>query len=205
MGFSIYYRTTETMQPALAYEIKQHAARLVEDFLWNSCEPVILTQQSSGYLFGASKPNFLPPEPDDRSAPIESDGTVLSLVEILNVLAREYGIVWNIGHDYETEPIGQINGDPPDNELLEELETLGSIGDLLEGSFEVDLTDDDRQPNTKLVAETEDDQDEIFGDDLHQKKLAQWTSVEFGADPPASSSDEDSDDEGPRVIKFPGV
>jgi hypothetical protein len=204
MGFSIYYRTTETMQPALAYEIKQHASRLVEDYLWSSCEPVTLTQQSSGYLFGSSKPNFLPPETDAQSGH-EPDGTVLSLVEVLNVLAREYDVVWNIGHDYEPEPIGQINGDSVDSELLEELETLGSIGDLLEDAFDVDLSDTVSLPETKPEAETEDDQDEIFGDDLHQKKLAQWTSVEFGADPPVSSADEDTDDDGPRVIKFPGV
>ena len=214
MGFSIYYRTTETMQPVLAYEIKQQAARLVGAYRWNSCEPVTLTQQTSGYLFGASKPNFFPPEVDSEPDDVDNmpDGTVLSLVEILNSLAREYDVVWNIGHDYEPEPIGQVNGKNVDVELLEELETLGSIGDLLEDAFEVDgeesiadLTDE--FDNTRVDrARVADKEDEMFGDDLHQKKLAQWTSAEFGDEAPAASTDdEESDDEGPHVIKFPGI
>ena len=68
MGFTIHYRSTDTMHPARAFEIKQHAERLVEGYMWFSCEPVMLQQKTDGHLAGNSKPNFFPAEIDPECA-----------------------------------------------------------------------------------------------------------------------------------------
>ena len=123
MGFSIRYCSTETMHPAQAYAIKQHAEQLVDGYLWHSCEPVVLDQQSDGYLTGQSKPNFYPAE-------IDSD--------VLCVLSRDHGVYWMIEHDFEEEPIGRIRDGVADDDLVEQLETVGSMGDLLDDLDETD-------------------------------------------------------------------
>jgi hypothetical protein len=173
MGFSIHYRSTETMHPAQAYAIKQHAERLIDGYTWLACEPVILQQQSDGYLTGHSKPNFFPAEIDADAAHLEGlpDGTVLTLAEVLCVLSREHGVDWDIGHDFEPDSIGCICGGVANSELMEQLETVGSIGDLLDDAF-----------------------DEVESD---------WESEDFDLVDP-ESGDDDRDDDGPRVLKFPG-
>jgi hypothetical protein len=174
MGFSIHYRSTEAMHPARAYEIKQHAQRLIDGYTWVSCEPVIVHQQSDGYLAGQSKPNFFPAEIEAHAADMEGipDGTVLALAEVLCLLSRDHGVDWDIAHDYEPDPIGRICDGVADVDLIEQLETLGSLGDLLDEMLE----DDD----------------------------AEWESSGFGVvDDP--SSDDDHQEEEPRVLKFPGT
>lgn len=134
MGFAIHYRSTEPMHPARAFEIKQHAELLIRRFLWASCEPVLLRQQHDGRLVGQSKPVFFPAEIDggDHDPHGLPDGTVMTLAEVLCELSREYEVEWEIGHDYEPAPIGVIAGGVVDDDLMEQLETFGSIGDLLE-------------------------------------------------------------------------
>lgn len=163
------------MHPALAYEIKQHAERLIGEYMWLGCEPVVLRQQTSGYLAGQSKPNFFPAEIDAHAVHTKGvpDGTVLALAEVLCVLSRDHGVDWDIGHDYEPEPIGCICNGVADSELIEQLETFGSIGDLLD-----DMLEDDDE--------------------------SEWETPGFGLVDDASS-DEDLDDEEPRVLKFPGA
>ncbi|MFK8114597.1 MAG: hypothetical protein AB8B91_20515 [Rubripirellula sp.] len=193
MGLSIQYRSTDAMHPALAYEIKQHADRLSEGYSWLSCEPVTLTQLSGGFLGGASKPNFFPVEVDIDCSSKDGvpDGTVLTLAEVLCTLSREHGVDWEIGHDFESEPIGRISHGKVGEELVEQLEALGSVGDLLENIF-----DDEEDDGAESI--------ELSGEDLHAEKLAQWTSAEFGGDDPISDVTEiDDDDEEPWVVKFP--
>jgi hypothetical protein len=134
MGFAIHYRSTESMHPAQAFEIKQYAERLIQRYLWASCEPVLLQQRSDGHLAGQSKPVFFPAEVNGGTKDLDglSDGTVMTVAEVLGVLSREYGVDWEIGHDYEPDPIGLICDGVVDDELMEQLETFGSIGDLLE-------------------------------------------------------------------------
>lgn len=188
MGFSIHYRSTETMHPALAFEIKQHAERLIGGYSWLSCEPISLRQQSDGYLIGHSKPSFFPAEadvhePDPQELP---DGTVLTLAEVLCSLSREHGIDWYLQHDYEPEWIGRISNGVADAELIEQLETFGSIGDLLDDSldeFEEDVELDDG--DSRWI-----DGRSSLTDDLALR---------------ISDEDEDFDDSGPRVLKFPGT
>lgn len=187
MGFSIHYRSTETMHPALAFEVKQHAARLVGQYAWLSCEPISLQQQSGGYLKGQSKPSFFPAEADAHEADLEGlpDGTVLTLAEVLCSLSREHGINWYIGHDYEPDWIGRICDGVPDSELIEQLETFGSIGDLLDESLDA-FQEDDLEAGDAHPA---------FGD----VNLANDSSIDEDVE------DEDRDDPGPRVLKFPGI
>jgi hypothetical protein len=186
MGFSIHYRSTETMHPALAFEIKQHAERLIGQYAWLSCEPISLQQQSDGYLEGQSKPSFFPAEADAHEADLEGlpDGTVLTLAEVLCSLSREHGIDWQLGHDYEPDWIGRICNGVADVELIEQLETFGSIGDLLDEAL-----------------------DEFDDNDLEEGDF-QWKSgeIDFFDDSKLSEDgeDEDLDDTGPRVLKFPG-
>ena len=200
MGLSIRYRSTDTMHPALAFEIKQHAEQLIAGFTWLSCEPVNLQQSTDGYLGGASKPNFFPAEADTESAHKSGvpDGTVMTLAEVLCQLSRDHEVDWEIGHDYEAEPIGRICSGVADKDLAEQLETLGSVGDLFD-----ELFTDDEDAFADLDEIDEEDEDDCFGDDLHSKKLAQWTSAEFGAPIEPSSPDESDDDGEPRVLKFP--
>jgi hypothetical protein len=199
MGFSIRYRSTETMHPALAFAIKEHAARLIDGYSWKSCEPVSLTQRTDGYLGGASKPNFFPAEADSAGEHVRGipDGTVLSLAEVLCTLSREYGVDWDIGHDYEPEPIGRICGGRADDHLVEQLETLGSVGDLFDELFD-DEADWDSEDDLA-------DDDDLFEDDTCSKKLSQWQTAEFGGADPVPHDNAEDDDEGPRVLKFPGI
>jgi hypothetical protein len=134
MGFAIHYRSTESMHPAQAFEIKQLAERLIGRYLWASCEPVLLDQQTDGRLAGQSKPVFFPAEIDGPTHGLDglSDGTVMTLAEVLCELSREFGVEWEIGHDYEPDPIGLIRDGVVDDELMEQLETVGSLGDLLD-------------------------------------------------------------------------
>lgn len=145
MGFAIHYRSTESMHPAQAFEIKQHAERLIERYLWASCEPVLLHQQTDGHLVGQSKPTFFPAEINGGSHRCNglSDGTVMTVAEVLCELSREFGIHWEIGHDYEPQPIGVIGDGVVDDELMEQLETFGSIGDLLDDFADEEDVDDE--------------------------------------------------------------
>ena len=149
MGFSIHYRSTESMHPAQAFEIKQHAEKLVGRYSWGGCEPVLLQQQTDGYLTGQSKPIFFPAEVDSGGADLDAlpGGTVLALAEVLCVLSREHDVDWEIGHNYEPEPIGCICNGIADQDLIEQLETFGSIGDLLDDMLE---GDDDQWQDDEL-------------------------------------------------------
>ncbi len=176
MGFSIQYRSTDTMHPARAYEIKQHAEQLIKQYTWLSCEPVLLEQNSDGVLAGNSKPNFFPAELDPESASLEGlpDGTIVTLAEVLCVLSRDHGVNWEIGHDYEPEPIGWIQEGVADADLIDQLETFGSIGDLLDD----------------LASEEED--------------AAEAEAVPKGSRR-NTNGEKEQDDEEPRLLKFPGT
>lgn len=187
MGFSIHYRSTETMHPALAFEVKQHAERLIGHYAWLSCEPISLQQQTDGYLKGQSKPSFFPAEADAHHADSEDlpDGTVLTLAEVLCSLSREHGIDWYLGHDYEPDWIGRICNGVADEELIEQLETFGSIGDLLDDTLD----------------EFDEDELDQSGSHLEFGELGLVDDAVLGD----AEEDEDRDDAGPRVLKFPGT
>ncbi len=186
MGFSIHYRSTEMMHPARAYDIKQHANELIGGYAWHSCEPVELDQRSDGFLSGRSKPNFFPAECANHPAGADGlpDGTVLTLAEVLCALSREHRVDWDIGHDYEPEPIGRICDGIADDGLIEQLETVGSIGDLLD-----DMLDD------------LDDEADDLEDELEEMELGLVVDDDFGP----KESEAASEDHGPRVFKFPGT
>lgn len=184
MGFCIYYRSSEPMHPALAFEINQHAQRLTSGYTWLSCEPVILDQRPDGFLGGGSKPNFVPDPIDAQSAESSSlpDGTVMTMVEVLCELSRDHPVDWEICHDYEPGPIGRIREGQAETELVEQLETLGTIGDLLD----------------ELADEEEADWEmEVTGFGAHVAETDEPNQPE--------SSETDDDDDEPRVLKFPGA
>lgn len=186
MGFSIHYRSTEMMHPARAYDIKQHADELIAGYVWHSCEPLALNQRSDGYLCGCSKPSYFPPECDSHPNDANGlpDGTVLTLAEVLCVLSREHRVDWDIGHDYEPDPIGQIRNGIADEGLIEQLETVGCIGDLLD-----DMLDEQDDEADDLENELEEMELGLVADDDLQAQEAEILA----------------EDHGPRVFKFPGV
>jgi len=149
MGFSIRYRSTESMHPVRAFEIKEHAESLNAGYAWFSCEPVTLQQRTDGVLYGASKPEYYPAELGSADQHIDGvpDGTVLSLAEVLCELSRSHHVDWRIGHDLQVEAIGWIEDGVANEELIEELETIGAVGDLLDDPASVEISDEPPPPS----------------------------------------------------------
>ncbi len=163
------------MHPALAFEISEHAHQLVSRYAWLNCEPVILRQQTDGFLSGGSQPVSI----NDRSdvAPAAGDGlpdgTVMSMVDVLCELSRKHQVDWDIGHNHDPFAIGRICNGIAESDLLEQLETLDDISVPLEGL-----------------------DDEADG----------FRAAEFGRRHDRSAAeplDDESDDDGPRLLKFP--
>jgi hypothetical protein len=141
MGFSIYYRSSKSVDEAVADAIRQAAADLIEGRTWLSCEPVnFFADQADGHLMGASKPNFLPDPEDAAAAEREHrpDGGVRDLLDILCELSRDFEVDWEFSHDYSDGPIGSIRRGVCDARLLEQIEPLGDLGDILS-----DMTDEE--------------------------------------------------------------
>jgi hypothetical protein len=130
MGLSIYYRSTQPMHPALAFEIRQQAAELSGLYQWLKCEPPVLCQRTSGILCGASKLCLNADPAESESDADVPDGTLMTLAEVLSELSRCHPVDWELAHDYELDTVGTIAAGIADDELIEQLETLETIGDL---------------------------------------------------------------------------
>ena len=132
MGFTVYYRTTQPITPALAKEIQQAASDLCQGRTWLSCEPVAFfsdTTDQLEVLEGGSKPNFLPHPDDVASAKSENlpDGTVRDMIDVLCRLSRDHEVDWEIGHDYSDGPVGQIRGGECDTQVMTQIEAFDDM------------------------------------------------------------------------------
>jgi hypothetical protein len=176
MGFCLYYRSSEPMHPALAFEIGEDVDRLVQQFAWCNCDPVTLKQETDGFLAGESNAWFCTGDVQDDTFSSLPPAVLMTVIEVLCQLSANHDVDWVFGHDYEVGPVGRICDGIAEADLIEEIETLDSIGDLID-----DI-----------------DRDECGADD-------NW--VEFGLRDyhAASPVEDETDDDGPRLLKFPGT
>lgn len=139
MGFSVNYRSTGPVDLAQAEAIARSAAELCRGRTWLHCEPVwFFPGSADGHLFGASKPNFLPHPADAESAGRSElpDGTARDMLDVLVRLSREYGLDWEISHDYSGGPIGFIREGVCDEGVLAEIEAFADLADGLSEDME---------------------------------------------------------------------
>ena len=154
MGFSVYYRTTEPVEPATRAAIDATCAKLCRGRTWLSCEPVwFFGADDDGHMMGGSKPNFMPHPDDVASAMSEGlpDGTVQDALDVLCQLSRDHRVDWEISHDDSGGPIGFIRSGQADPEVLVRIEAFASLGDILaefgeDEPFEGPPDDDDDGP-----------------------------------------------------------
>lgn len=138
MGFTVYYRSVQPIDPQLQAAIKELAQRKCGGRTWLGCEPVNFFSSEDGYLLGGSKPNFMPDTEDAEDAGSEGlpDGTLSDVVEILCEISRQHAVDWEIRHDHAEEVVGHIRDGVCDDELREQ---LAEIEDLVQAMREMGL------------------------------------------------------------------
>jgi hypothetical protein len=113
MGFTINYESTKHVPRATVDQMRQATNELCRGYTWLSCEPVgFFELANQGKLWGASKPNFFP-HPDDVAPAANDglpDGTVMTLLDILCQLSRDYHVDWRLSHELDARPMGFIRG-----------------------------------------------------------------------------------------------
>jgi hypothetical protein len=160
----------------LAFEIGQAADRLIQQFAWIDCEPVKLKQETDGFLAGQCGAWFCTAEVDEDPFSSLPQAVLMTVIEVLCQLSASHHVDWVIGHDYEVGAVGRICDGLAGADLIEEIETLDSIGDLIE-----DIQPDDFDA---------DDNGLPFG--LRDYHIA-------------APAEDETEDEGPRLLKFPGT
>lgn len=134
MGFTINYRSTRPASPAEVEAINQAAEEACRGHTWLSCEPPVgFRIDDEGYLGGSSKPNFHPHPDDVASAAREGlpGGTARDLLDVLCRLSQEYGIDWEISHDYSDGPIGFIREGVCDVDVQTQVEIFADVAEEL--------------------------------------------------------------------------
>jgi hypothetical protein len=133
MGFTVYYRSTRPVGSPVADTIRQAAQTANAGRTWLGCEPVhFFPGDDGGHLRGGSKPNFQPHPEDAASAAREGlpDGTPRDMLDVLCQLSREYGVDWELSHDYDPA-IGFIRGGVCDEGAMAQIEAFADLGDAL--------------------------------------------------------------------------
>ena len=175
MGLYIYFRSIKPMHPALAYELSQRAAELSSQYSWNLCDPPTFQHNSDGHISGLIEPIFV----DDGSeifCDSDDEANLLEVIEILANLSDDHEVDWEFSHDYEPDVVGRIIEGKVSEDLLDEIETVISIGGLF-GEFIDDEEWEEEQPS--------------FG---------VWQAEPVQAHPRIMREPDE-----PFVIKFPGV
>ncbi len=156
MGFTIYYRSTQSVSHEQSEAIRHAADTLNVGRTWLSCEPVCFhPDQGDGRLLGRSKPNF-DPHPDDVAAAQQeaiSDGTARDVIDILCQISREYGVDWEFSHDYDPGPVGFIRNGVCDRNVLDLAKGFDDLGDILadELRLEDEEPDDDDEGEPRIL------------------------------------------------------
>ena len=95
MGFTVYYRSTEPVEPATKQALGNSLKQQIQERAWISCEPpgFFGNDGQTGPLIGGSKPNFMP-QPTEYLNPENElpDGTIQDVVDILCKLSTEYSV-----------------------------------------------------------------------------------------------------------------
>ena len=165
MGLSIRYRSVLPMHPARAFEIKKYAAELNEMYAWIGCDQVVVNQSTDGLLGGASTTSFIIDAEfveEMESSNEESAGDIATLIDVLCELSRAHDVDWEIEHDYEPDVIGCIRNGIADIQVLEELETIRTIGEML-GDFDDDELDEELDDDTSNLRDTSGVSKEVDG------------------------------------------
>ena len=165
------------MHPALAFEISDDVDRLVREFVWCNCEPVKLKQEADGFLAGQSSVWFCADDVLENHFSSLPPAVLITIIEVLCQLSANHDVDWVIGHDYEVGPVGRICDGIAEVNLIEEIETLDSLGDLIDDIDRDECDIDDSG-----------DGFEVFDD--------------YRAATPVQ---DETEDDGPRLLKFPGT
>jgi hypothetical protein len=139
VGFSVYYRSTGPVDTGRAEAIARSAAELCRGRTWLHCEPVwFFPGSADGHLLGGSKPNFLPHPVDAESAERSGlpDGTARDMLDVLARLSLDYGVDWEISHDYSGGPIGLIRDGVCEEGVLTHIEAFADLADGLSEELE---------------------------------------------------------------------
>ena len=134
MGFTIYYRSAEPLNPNTADAIREATHSANTGRTWLNCEPVhFFFDDGEGHLLGGSKPNFMP-HPDDVASAAKQelpDGTTRDMLEILCQLSREHGVAWEITHDHSDGVVGYIREGICDDEVLAQIDAFSELADMM--------------------------------------------------------------------------
>jgi len=162
MGFTVYYRSTEPVDAQKRAAVEAACRKLCRGRTWLSCEPLCFFPDDDHHMSGGSKPNFMPHPDDVASAQAEGlpDGTIRDALDILCQLSEEYDVDWEISHDYSDGSLGFVRDGRPDPDVLREIETCGSLAELLADTdmdewFENPNDDDDGEPGIRVFRPTE--------------------------------------------------
>lgn len=138
MGFSVYYRSTQPVEPAQVETIRSAAGQLNGGRTWLHSEPVSLfVNTSDGHLLGGSKPNFFPDAGEEAAAVASGmpDGSLQDVLEILEQLSRDYGVDWEISHDESDGPVGYVRDGVCDDDARSQIEIFASLAETLAEDF----------------------------------------------------------------------
>ncbi|TWU51831.1 hypothetical protein [Rubripirellula reticaptiva] len=186
MAFSLRYQSTEAMHPARAFEIKADAAILVAKYQWTHCQAIDLDQPSDGRLVGISEND---PEWSNDFVDTKEDvpvGTVIVIAELLCELSRRHRVGWELADADSGQSIGEIRSGTIESRLITQLQWIHSADQMLD--------------------ETSGDGDDESSDLLDENE---WYSVGMNLDidvnaPVVKDDHDDGEDDGPRLLKFPG-
>lgn len=207
MSFAIHYRSTETMHPAKAYEIIQDARRLVRNYIWSSAEPLHLRQGSDGFLAGRCRAREDLSGWPQGSWP-QDNGEISSN----DPAAAEQQPTTFVG-DPEVMPVSP-NADCEQDLQMATVTSLTSLLCTISRQHGIDWeVGHDYEPNSigkivdgeagaELIEQLEvfGSLGELLGRDLSEAGPA-WAASE--ADSTEPKRGDDSDDEGPMLLKFP--
>ena len=143
MGFNVYYRSTEPVEPKRAAAIRAAAHDVNQARTWLCCEPVMFRddQDDDGRLAGDSKIVF-GSDPDDVAAASEdglTDGSVQDLITALCELSRAHHVDWELSHDYDPGPIGFIRQGVADDGLMTVFDGLAGAISAVLGEYDSDV------------------------------------------------------------------
>ena len=134
MGFTVYYRSTEPVEPATKQALGNSLKQQIQERAWISCEPpgFFGNDGQTGPLIGGSKPNFMP-QPTEYLNPENElpDGTIQDVVDILCKLSTEYSVDWQFNHDHEEAAVGFIRNGVADEALTNEITGIAGIGSVV--------------------------------------------------------------------------
>jgi len=129
MSVRVYYRSIDSMHPAKAFQIRERAQQIADQFSWILCDTPTFGQEKDGHLKGQIAP-FFDVDEDSFSDVATSTGDLMDAIEILRLISREHSVDWEFSHEYEPQGIGRIVGGEVETDLIEEIQSVVQVGNL---------------------------------------------------------------------------